>query len=102
MTTRMDGFRKRTRRKFKKNQSQKGKVSIRNYLQKLDVGDKVSLTVEPAVQTGMYRPRFMGIIGTVVGKRGQCYQVEITDIHKKKVLVVHPVHLKKVKWEEKK
>lgn len=96
MTTRMDGFRKRTRRKFKKDQSQKGKISIRSYLQKLEVGDKVSLTVEPAVQSGMYRPKFMGKIGTVVGKKGQCYQVEINDMSKRKVLIVHPVHLKKV------
>lgn len=96
MTTRMDGFRKRTRRKFKKEQSQKGKISIRNYLQKLDVGDKVSLIVEPAVQSGMYRPKFMGQIGTVIGKKGRCYQVEINDMSKRKILVVHPVHLKKV------
>lgn len=96
MTTRMDGFRKRTRRKFKKDQSAKGKLSIRNYLQKFNVGDKVSLTVEPAIQTGMYRPKFMGLIGTVVSKKGQCYNVEINDMSKKKTVVVHPVHLKKV------
>lgn len=96
MTTRMDGFRKRTRRKFKKNQSQKGKLSIRTFLQKLQVGDKVALNVEPAYQDGMYRPKFMGKIGTVKGKAGQCYKVEINDSSKKKVLIVHPVHLKKV------
>ena len=92
----MDGFRKRTRRKFKKEQSQKGKISISNYLQKLEIGDKVSLTVEPAVQKGMYMPRFIGKIGTVIGKKGRCYQIEINDLSKRKVLVVHPVHLKKV------
>ncbi|MGV8151162.1 MAG: 50S ribosomal protein L21e [Candidatus Woesearchaeota archaeon] len=96
MTTRMDGFRKRTRRKFKKEQSQKGKLSIRNFLQKLNTGDKVALTVEPAYQDGMYRPKFIGKIGTVVGKSGQCYKVEIVDTSKKKTLIVHPIHLKKV------
>lgn len=96
MTTRMDGFRKRTRRKFKKQQSMKGKLSIRQYLQKLEVGDKVSLTVEPAYQLGMYRPKFMGKIGVVVGKKGSCYQVQINDFTKKKVVIVHPVHLIKV------
>ena len=96
MTTRMDGFRKRTRHKFKKEQSDKGKLSIKAYLQKLNVGDKVALHVEPAYQAGMYRPKFMGKIGTVIGRRGQCYQVEINDFSKKKVLIVHPVHLKKV------
>lgn len=97
MTTRMDGFRKRTRRKFKKEISNKGKISIKNYLQKFEIGDKVSLTVEPAVQRGMYMPRFMGRIGTVIGKKGRCYEVEITDLSKKKSLIIHPVHLKKIK-----
>lgn len=96
MTTRMDGFRKRTRRKFKKHYSEKGKISIRRYLQKLEVGDKVSLVVEPAVQRGMYRPRFIGKIGKVVGKAGRCYEVEIRDSSKVKKLIVHPIHLKKV------
>lgn len=96
MTTRMDGFRKRTRRKFKKQDSMKGKLSIRKYLQKLVPGDKVSLNVEPAYQKGMYRPKYMGKIGTVVGKKGQCYLVEIMDFTKKKTLIVHPIHLTKV------
>ena len=95
MTTRMNGFRKRTRHKFKKEQSQKGKLSIRKYLQKFNIGDKVYLNVEPAYQKGMYRSKFMGDTGTVVGIKGQCYEVEITDIHKKKTLIIHPIHLTK-------
>jgi len=91
----MDGFRKRTRNKFKKNYSSKGKVSIKKFLQKLEIGDKVYLNVEPAYQKGMYRPKFMGKVGTIVGSRGQCYQVEIHDFTKKKTLIVHPVHLTK-------
>ncbi|HIH31132.1 TPA: 50S ribosomal protein L21e [Candidatus Woesearchaeota archaeon] len=96
MTTRMDGFRKRTRRKFKKNQSDKGKLSIRSYLQKLNTGDKVALIVEPAYQRGMYRPKFLGKVGIITGVKGQCYQVEISDFSKKKTLIVHPIHLKKL------
>jgi len=97
MTTRLDGFRKRTRRKFKKQFDNKGKTSIRKFLQKIDIGDKVSLSVEPGYQKGMYRPKFMGLIGTVIGMKGKCYNVEITDMNKKKTLIVHPVHLIKVK-----
>lgn len=96
MTTRMDGFRKRTRQKFRKRIDQKGKLSIRKFLQKLEAGDKVCLNVEPAYQKGMYRPKFMGKIGKIVGKKGTCYQVEINDYSKKKVLIVHPIHLTKV------
>jgi large subunit ribosomal protein L21e len=89
----MDGFRKRTRHKFKKNISDKGKLSIRKFLQKFEVGDKVCLNVEPAYQKGMYRPKFIGNIGTIKAKKGTCYEVEIIDISKKKVLIVHPIHL---------
>jgi large subunit ribosomal protein L21e len=96
MTTRLDGFRKRTRRKFKKNQKDKGKLNIRKYLQSLNIGDKVSLTVEPAYQKGMYRPKFIGKIGTVTAVKGRCYEVEINDFSKRKKLIVHPVHLIKV------
>ena len=96
MTTRLDGFRKRTRRKFSKNRSDRGKISIRNYLQVLNVGDKVGLSVEPAYQKGMYRPRFMGKVGTIVGKKGSSYEVEIHDFTKRKVLIIHPVHLVKI------
>lgn len=96
MTTRLDGFRKRTRRKFKKPQSSKGKISIKKYLQKLEIGDKVALNVEPAYQKGMYRPKFMGKIGTITSKKGSCYEVEINDFRKKKRLIVHPIHLTKV------
>jgi large subunit ribosomal protein L21e len=95
MTTRLDGFRKRTRQKFKKEASQKGKISTRKFLQKLNIGDKVYLNVEPAYQKGMYRPKFMGKAGTVVGMRGRCYEVEISDFSKKKTLIIHPVHLTK-------
>ncbi len=101
MTTRIGGFRKKTRFKFQKEQGDKGKISIRKYLQKLELGDKVALTVEPAYQKGMYNPRFLGKIGTVIAKKGTCYQVEIKDINKKKSFIIHPVHLKKVTCEKK-
>jgi len=96
MTTRMDGFRKRTRGKFKKSRSEKGKISIRKFLQKFDIGEKVYLSVEPAYQKGMYRPKFMGKTGTILRKKGTCYEVQIGDFRKTKVVIVHPVHLSKV------
>jgi large subunit ribosomal protein L21e len=97
MTTRMDGFRKRTRNKFSKKGSEKGKISIRKFLQKFEVGETVYLSVEPAYQKGMYRPKFMGKSGIVVKQKGTCYEVKINDLGKSKVLIVHPVHLIKVK-----
>ena len=65
--------------------------------QEFNNGDQVYLSVESAVQKGMYFPRFYGKTGIIVGKRGACYEVEIKDMNKKKMLISHPVHLKLVK-----
>jgi ribosomal protein L21E len=92
----MDGFRKRTRQKFKKSRSEKGKINIRKFLQKFEVGETVYLGVEPAYQKGMYRPTFMGKSGTILRKKGTCYEVQVKDFKKTKILIVHPIHLKKV------
>jgi large subunit ribosomal protein L21e len=95
MATRIGGFRKKTRNKLKKPHSLKGKIKIRNFLQKFEIGERVNLTIEPAVHGGMYLPRFKGRSGIVKRQLGTCYEVEIKDINKLKTLVIHPIHLKK-------
>ncbi len=93
---RIGGTRRKTRSKFRKNVSDRGKISIRRYLQSFKQGDKVSLVAEPAVQKGMYFRRFHGLVGTVEGKQGSCYLIKIHDRHKQKQLIVHAVHLRRV------
>ncbi len=97
MVSRIGGFRRKSRKKLRKSPSQKGKISLRAYLQEFKQGDKVVLKAESAVQKGMYFPRFHGKAGIVQGKKGKCYQVLIKDIKKEKLINVHPVHLKKIK-----
>lgn len=96
MVQRTGGFRRQTRYKLQKNVREKGKVSQRSFFQKLDEGDKVKLIAEPAYQKGMYFPRYHGMVGIVKGKKGNCYNVAIKDHDKDKLLIVHPVHLKKL------
>ncbi|MFH1064743.1 MAG: 50S ribosomal protein L21e [Candidatus Woesearchaeota archaeon] len=96
MTTRIGGFRRKTRSKLKKDRNEKGKISLRNFLQKLNTGDKVLLNAEPAYQDGMYFPRYHGKVGTVKSKKGDCYDVTIDDRGKEKILIIHPVHLRKL------
>ena len=93
---RTGGNRRKTRHKLAKNVRDKGKINIANYLQHFKLGDKVCLVGEPAVQKGMYYPRFYGKMGNVVGKKGQCYEVMINDVSKEKIVIVHPVHLKRL------
>ena len=95
MVKRIGGFRRKSRYKFRKEKRQRGKVSITRYFQSFNAGDRIYLSVEPAVQKGMYYPRFMGKTGIVKGKRGRCYEITINDLGKEKTLIVHPVHLKR-------
>lgn len=94
---RIGGSRRKKSGIFTKTHKQKGKISHREFLKQLNVGDKVALKLEPAVQSATYLPRFHGKIGTVIGKEGTCYQVEIRDGNKQKLIVTHPIHLKLIK-----
>ncbi len=94
MVDRVGGFRRNTRYKLQKNVRQRGKVSLRRFLQSFEIGEVVRLAAEPAYQKGMYFPRFYGKVGKISKKVGTCYEVAIKD-GKDKIVVVHPVHLTK-------
>ncbi len=96
MAGRKGGNRRKTRSKFRRNKSDRGKVSIRKYIQSFKIGDKVCLNLNPSVHKGMYFPRFHGDKGTIKSKRGACYVVQIKDGNKTKNLIIHPVHLSKI------
>ena len=93
---RIGGLRRKSRHKFTKSKKNKGKISLTRYLQKFDIGQKVILRVEPAIQKGMYASRFISKTGIVKGTQGRCYKIEIDDLGKNKTLIVHPIHLKKL------
>jgi large subunit ribosomal protein L21e len=96
MVKRIGGFRRKTRMKFRKNITSRGKISLTQFFQEFDASDRVVLKAEPAYQKGLYFPRFHGKSGIVEGRQGDCYKVAIKDMGKAKTLIVHPVHLKKL------
>jgi len=96
MVKRIGSARRKTRTKLKKTIRKRGKVSITRFLQKFVTDDRVLLNAEPAIQKGMYHPRFHGKVGTIQTTKGKCYIVDIKDKGKKKELIVHPVHLKRM------
>lgn len=96
MTKRIGGARRKTRHKYGKKKKEKGKISLRAYLQKFKKGDKVNLNVESAVQKGMYFRRFVGKVGEIDSKQGRCYKIKIKDKGKEKKIIVHPVHLRRI------
>lgn len=88
-------FRTKSRYKFKKEPRDKGKLNLTRFFQTFEIGEKVHLGVEPSYHKGMYFPRFLGKTGEVVGKKKRCYEVKVIDGNKEKILIVHPIHLKK-------
>lgn len=95
MVTRVGGFRRRTRHKLQKRVRQKGKISMTRYFAQFVEGERVLFAAEPAVQKGMYFPRFHGKTGIVRGKQGVCLQVMMKDGNVEKMIIVHPVHLRR-------
>lgn len=96
MAQRIGGTRRKSRSKLRKHIRAKGKISLRRFFQELNGGDKVVLNLNSSFNGGIYHLRHHGKIGTVLGRNGSCYQIQIKDINKMKTLIVHPVHLKKI------
>lgn len=96
MGVRIGGLRRKARNKISKNVREKGKIKIKRIMQSFNLGDKVVLKLDPSFHKSYFHARFNGKPGFITGKRGSHYIVEITDSKKKKQLIVHPVHLKKI------
>ena len=95
MAKRIGSKQRKSRYKFKVHYRQRGKISLSQYFQELQNGDKVGLKINPLVQHGRFYSRFHGLTGTVTGRKGFCYVVKVVDGDKEKTLFVHPTHLKK-------
>jgi len=93
MTKRTGGQRRKTRSKFRKNEKEKGKISIKRYFQQLEKGERVLLMADPSVHKGMYFRRFHAKSGIISGKQGSCYTIKLKDGNKEKTVTVHPIHL---------
>ena len=79
-----------------KHYRRKGKTRLSLFFQTLNVGDRVTLVADSSRHESLYHSRFHGHAAAVEGMQGDCYKVRIKDGNKEKMLVVHPVHLRKV------
>ncbi|MEM5829376.1 MAG: 50S ribosomal protein L21e [Candidatus Aenigmatarchaeota archaeon] len=86
------GFRTKTRKTLK--QKPGYRPPITKFLQEFNIGQKVVIEQEPSSQKGMPHSRYKGRIGSIIGKRGKSYIVEITDGNKVKKIISRPEHLK--------
>ncbi len=79
-----------------KDRCDRGKISLRRFLQSFKAGDKVALLAEPSYQRGMHPLRMQGQIGEVRARRGKVYEVLASDKGKMKCFLVHPVHMRRM------
>ena len=97
MANRRGSYRRKTRKLMSKHFRERGKISLTKYFAEYKEGDKITLKAEPAVQNGIYHLRFHSKTGVVKGMQGKCYKVEIKDGNKPEELIVHPIHLARLK-----
>ena len=90
-----NGPRQGTRNKLKNNPRNRGASPPQRSVEEYDDGDRVHLAIDPSVPKGQFHPRFNGRTGTVVGKQGRAYKVEIKDGSVVKTLIAAPAHLRR-------
>jgi len=90
------GYRQRTRKLLRKKPRERGAVPKASViLREYRVGEKVAIKIDPSFHYwGMPHRRFQGLTGTVIGRRGDAYIVEVYLGGKRKILFVPPVHLR--------
>lgn len=69
------------------------KATLTDLLRKFEIGDKVHIVLRSS--STFQHPRFHGKTGTIVGKSGRSYVVEVRDGSLNKKLYLQPEHLKK-------
>ena len=96
MVQRTGTARRKSRSVMRKSLRERGKFSVTKFFQKFKEGDKVVLKSESGYQKGCFHRRFHGHVGTVKGNQGRCFLVNIKDGGKSKIIIAHPVHLKRM------
>ncbi|QHS17865.1 50S ribosomal protein L21e [Halopenitus persicus] len=89
-----NGPNKATRNKLSNTPRERGTSPPQRAIQEYEPGQKVHLKIDPSVRSGRFHPRFDGHTGTVTGKQGSAFTVEITDGGKEKTLIVSAAHLR--------
>ncbi len=90
MTVKSHGPHRKTRNRFRKNT----RMTVNAFLREFQIGGKAAIDIESGSSSGQPFRRFQGLTGTVVGRRGRAYIIEILDGKMKKKIIAKPEHLK--------
>ncbi len=89
------GLRHRTRKLLRKSIRERGAIPrLSQVLIEYKVGDRVHIVPNPAIHEALPFRRYIGMTGTVIGRRGRAYLVEVYLGSKRKIIITVPEHLK--------
>ena len=91
------GFRRKTRKLFRKNPRKRGKLSLSRLLKEYNAGDKVIIKIDSGIHKGMPHRRYQGKMATILNKKGKSYEVNVAQGDSIKKLYVRPEHLQEYK-----
>ena len=89
------GIMEKTRQKFRRGPRERGLSPITRSFQTFEEGERVTVVIDSSVQKGWPHNRFHGMTGTVVGKRGRSFLVDVRFGGKIKQAIVRPEHLRR-------
>jgi large subunit ribosomal protein L21e len=69
------------------------KVTPNKLLMDYPIGSKVDIKIDWSVKAGRPHRRYHGLTGTVVGKQGNCFVVEVYKLNKKMKVIAGPAHI---------
>lgn len=93
MPVRSKGLRSKTRHLLLKDPRNKGRLPPNRILAQFPVGARVAIKLEPSQHGGMTHKRFQGLTGTVAGKQGDAFVIDVLHGNMPKTLVVRAEHL---------
>lgn len=90
------GLRYRSREVLSKHPRERGMRGLSSLLREYEVGQRVTIDIDPThVETAPHR-RYQGRVGTIIGRRGSAYIVEVFLGDKRKNIITRAEHLKPV------
>ena len=87
------GKRAKTRSKARR---RRAKATVNKKLRSFRKGSRVMILIDTSIHSAMPPLRYQGMTGTVQGKRGSVFTVELKEGSLSKYLIVHPAHLSSV------
>jgi len=73
----------------------RGKIKLSDYFQHIKEGSLVSVQRDLGINAS-FPERIQGRSGKVIGTRGDAKLVEMMDGGKRKIFIIHPVHLRRL------